>query len=38
MRRLQNLSTAPRSQAELSATPSKTARTMSDRVDDKEML
>ena len=37
-RRLQNFSTAPSSQAELRATPSKTARTMSDRVDDSEML
>ena len=37
-RRLQNFSTAPSSQAELRATPSKTARTMSARVDDSEML
>src|SRR3984957_10722886 len=36
--RLQYFSTAPSSQAELSATPSKTARTMSARVDDSERL
>ena len=33
-----NFSTAPRSQAEFSATPSNTARTMSDRVDESERL
>ena len=37
-RRLQYFSTAPSSQAEFSATPSKTARTMSARVEESEML
>src|ERR1700722_4249007 len=36
--RLQYFSTAPSNQAEFSATPSNTARTMSARVDDSEML
>src|SRR6202451_872885 len=36
--RLQYFSTAPSNQAEFSETPSNTARTMSARVDDSEML
>ena len=35
---MQNFSTAPSNQAEFSATPSKTARTMSARVEDSDRL